>query len=186
MYGPVEVEAVTHIFNRDNGFVSVVTPDLCLEVNDYYTVTSFDVTAGACQMAWADPYLAVASLAAGPGAPVVYGAVTALKGIGFLAAWAGVKLAMWSQDGAPVLATPLSFGGKPFISMSLGPNKTSLILGLFGKWHQYWDDLGDAWHKFDLSEEIFEQRINMTEGIYNIYGTTAEGQGNDNNRLTGD
>ncbi len=184
MYGPVEVEAVTHIFNRDNGFVSVITPDLCLEVNDYYTVSSFDVTAGACQMTWADPGLLATSVVVGgglgglPGTAAVYAGVTALKGIGFLAAWAGVKFAMWSQDGAPVIATPLSFGGKPFISMSLGPNKTSLIIGLFGKWKQYWDDLGDAWHKFDLAEEFFERRINMAESIYTfIGGAGASGGG---------
>lgn len=175
MYGPVEVEAVTHIFNRDNGFVSVITPDLCLEVNDYFTASSFDVTAAACQIAWADPYLAVGSLLAGPAAPAVYAGATALKGIGFLAAWAGVKFAMWTQDGAPVIATPLSLGGKPFMSMSLGPNQTSMITGMFGKWTQYWDDLSDAWFKFDLAEEVFEARINMTKGIFGIFGGDATG-----------
>lgn len=160
MTGPIEVQAVTHIFNRDFGYVSIITPDLCLEVNDYYTATVFDVASSAMDMTWGNPTNHIP----------VYGA---LKGLGYLALLAGVKFAMWSQEGAPVLATPLTLGGKPFLSNSLGPNQTSLYLSLFGKWQQYWDDTGDAWRRFDLSEAVFESRLNFQKDFYHFLGADS-------------
>jgi len=159
MTGPIEVESVTHIFNRDNGFVSIITPDLCLEVNDYYTSSVFDVTASAMNFTFAD-WVTGANI---------------LKGVGFLGLLAGVKFMTWTQDGAPVVATPLTLGGKPFISNSLGPNRVSLFFSLMGKWNQYWDDLGDAWRKFDVSEAFFENRVNLVKGFYEALGSGAQG-----------
>jgi len=162
MTGPIEVESVTHIFNRDNGFVSIITPDLCLEVNDYYTATVFDITSSAMSFTWGDV------LTPNP-------AWTALKGISHLGLAAGVKFMTWTQEGAPVVATPLTLGGKPFISNTLGSNKTSLFFSLFGKWNQYWDDLGSAWRKFDLSEAMFNARVDMAAGFYEFFGADATG-----------
>jgi hypothetical protein len=45
MMGPVEVESVTHIFNRDYGFISIVTPDMCVDINEYYSATVMDLMA---------------------------------------------------------------------------------------------------------------------------------------------
>jgi len=162
MTGPIEVESVTHIFNRDLGFVSIITPDLCVEVNDYYTASVFDVTASAMSISYADALI---------GSP----AWLALKGIGFLGLAAGVKFMMWSQEGAPVMATPLTLGGKPFLSNSLGPNRVSLFTSVNGKWNQYWDDFDDAWRKFDLSESLFQARVDFTQGIFEFFGESAAG-----------
>jgi len=164
MTGPVEVGAVTHIFNRDTGYVSVIKPDLCVETNDYYTASVFDVAASAMSYTYGDFALGA-----------VIPGYNALKTVSFLALSAGVKFAMWTQDGAPVLATPLTLGGKPFLSNSLGPNHTSLILQYEGKWNQYWDDLSDAWDRFDLSEKIFETSVNTQKGFYELFGADATG-----------
>jgi uncharacterized protein YcbK (DUF882 family) len=163
MTGPVEVEAVTHIFNRDHGFISIITPDLCLEVNDYYTATVFDVASSAMSFTWGD----IASSTFSP--------LLALKGIGYLGVAAGVKFMTWTQDGAPVMATPLTLGGKPFLSNTLGPNRVSLFLSLFGKWNQYWDDLDDAWRKFDLSEAVYNTRVDMAAGFFELFGADPTG-----------
>lgn len=169
MTGPIEVESVTHIFNRDHGFISIITPDLCLEVNDYYTVSTFDLAASAMGLTYLEA--AVGTL----GGPVGTGAVAALKGLSFLGLLAGVKFMTWSQDGAPVIATPLTLGGKPFMSNTLGQNRTSLFTCLFGKWEQYWDDLSSAWRRFDVSEAIFDARINLNKSLYGLFGADATG-----------
>jgi len=159
MTGPIEVEAVTHVFNRDNGFISIITPDLCVDVNDMFSTTVFDVAAAGYSSVWSwndalNPPAAILSSIAG-----------------FLAMSAGVKLSMWTQDGDPVVPTPLTLGGKPFMSVSLGPNQSSLFLNFYGKWVQYWDDLEDAWHKFDIAEEIFDKRVGFRTKILSMLGT---------------
>jgi len=161
MTGPIEVQAVTHIFNRDYGYVCVITPDLCLEVNDFYNTSVFDVTASAMNMTWGDPTNFI------PG-------YNTLKGLSFLALMAGVKIAMWSQEGSPVFATPLTLGGKPLLSNTLGPNDTTLFLSLYGRWEQYKNDVNNAWQKYDLSEAIFEARINFQKDFYQYLGAEDE------------
>ena len=161
MTGPIEVRSVTHIFNRNSGFVSVITPDLCLEVNDYYTASVMDVGATASTVLWEDLGMPMGG--------------EALKGLVTLGQAAGVKFMTWSQEGAPVIATPLTFGGKPFISNSFGPNRVSLYLCAFGKWTQYWDDLGTSWRKFDIGEAVQNKMLHTKLGIYNIFGPGETG-----------
>jgi murein DD-endopeptidase MepM/ murein hydrolase activator NlpD len=42
LFGPVEVEQVTHIFSSEAGFISVVTPDLVVTNNEYATASIMD------------------------------------------------------------------------------------------------------------------------------------------------
>lgn len=42
MYGPIEVEKVVHKFSQKNGFVTEVTPDLCVHVNQESTLSTQD------------------------------------------------------------------------------------------------------------------------------------------------
>lgn len=160
MIGPIEVEAVTHVFNQDVGFVSIITPDLCVEVNDMYTTSSIDMTLSAMSYVWpiTDSHIFRAAL------PGVFG-------LGVLAMSAGVKFVSWTQDGDPVLAMPLTLGGKPFLSVSLGHKNTSLFLSLGGQWKQYWDDLEDAWNKFDLGEAFFDLNLSISEKLLSGLGS---------------
>jgi hypothetical protein len=169
MTGPIEVEAVTHIFNRDSGFVSIITPDLCVETNDMFAASVFDVAAAG--MAWSWGWGDVAAL----GIPAWGIAATAVKGVSFLSLAAGVKFASWTQDGAPVITTPLTLGGQPFTSVSLGAKNTSLFFSSQGKWNQYWDDFDDAWRKFDLAEAIFDTRVDLSKKVYSLIGTGLKG-----------
>jgi intein/homing endonuclease len=176
MTGPIEVEEVVHVFNRDYGFMTIITPDLCVEVNDYYTASVFDITASAMSLSWGmEAAITTASFLA----PPVGAAIQALRGVSFLALSAGVKFMQWSQEGNPVIATPLTLGGKPMLSNSLGPNHTSMFLSWGGKWNQYWDDLGDAWDRFDIAEAVFEGRVNFQKGYYELFGADATGGARD-------
>jgi len=177
MVGPIEVEAVEHIINRDHGFISIITPDLCVDVNEMYSISVFDVVGSALAATFG--YLDIGASAIGGAAAV--GALTggALAGpialsaiaspLGLLALSAGVKFMMWMQEGSPVIATPLTLEGKPFMSATLGQKRTSLFLCQYGKWVQYWDDLQVAWDKFDIGEEIFDSHLSVREKMLGLF-----------------
>ena len=163
MSGPVEVERVEHIFNRDYGFISIITPDLCLDINDMYSASVFDVTGAALAYTFGlkDPDTALA--------------LSAMRSpLGFLAVTAGVKFMMWMQEGTPVISTPLTLEGKPFMSVSLGQKRTSFFMCLHGQWKQYWDDLSVAWDKFDIAESIFDTQISFQESLAGFFTSALE------------
>ena len=88
--------------------------------------------------------------------------------LSFLGLAAGVKFMMWMQEGTPVVVTPLTLQGKPFMSASLGQKRTSFFMSLYGKWEQYWDDLENSWRKFDINEEIFDTALSIEEKFANM------------------
>lgn len=170
MHGPIEVEAVTHIFNRDNGFISIITPDLCVDINDYYSATVFDL-AGAAHSA-----LHLDSLNAAP----VLG--TAVSAISYLALAGAVKFMQWTQDGVPVITSPLTLAGKPFMSVAIGYENASLFSCWGGQWRQKWDDFETGWRKFDLAETLFDTSLSWREQIATFFSGT-KGPGYSTERL---
>ena len=42
MYGPIEVEQVVHKFSQQNGFITEITPDMCIHVNQHTTMATSD------------------------------------------------------------------------------------------------------------------------------------------------
>ena len=159
MTGPIEVEQVEHIFNRDHGFISIITPDLCIDVNDYYTASTLSLTAASMAYAFGlnDPSsaMAIASFA------------SPMMALGWMA---GVKLIKYTQDGVPVVATPLVLNGKPLISVSMGQKRGSLWASWHGQWNQYWDDLSNAWEKFDIAESFFDTALSISENVFSLAG----------------
>jgi uncharacterized protein YcbK (DUF882 family) len=159
MTGPIEVEQVEHIFNRDHGYISIITPDLCLDINDYYTATTLDLTAASMAYVY------------GLGGYSSFAPITALAtGVGALGWVAGVKLIKYTQDGVPVIATPLVLNGKPLMSVSMGQKSGSLFMQWHGQWKQYWDDLAVAWNKFDAAEAIFHTGLDIQESVFGFLG----------------
>lgn len=160
MTGPCEVEGVEHVFNRDNGWISIITPDLCIDVNEFFSASVFDVTGSALSHMWG-----------GGATGDTLATLTALAcPIPYLALVGGIKFGMWMQDGSPIIATPMSLGGKPFISVSLGQDRISMFTQLQGRWNQYWDDLGEAWRKLDIGETVFETKLSLQEKLYGFIG----------------
>lgn len=164
MTGPIEVEAVTHIFNRDHGFISIITPDLCVDINDYYSATVLDVVGAA---------YASMNLGALNTVPIV-GSLA--SDISFLGLYASVKYMQWSQDGVPVISTPLTLGGKPFQSVAMGLKNASLFYTWGGRWNQHWDDVQSGWEKFDLSETLMDTSRSWQESI-NTFMSSGKGAG---------
>lgn len=156
MTGPFEVEGVEHIINRDHGWISILTPDLCVDINEFFSASVFDVTGSALANLWA-----------GGNTGGIMTGVTALA-IPFstLALMGGVKFGLWMQDGSPVLTTPLTLGGKPFLSINIGQDRISLIQQYKGKISQWWDDYDEL--KFDIGESLFNTSISIQEKIYSM------------------
>jgi hypothetical protein len=163
MIGPIEVREITQVFNRDTGFVSVITPGMCVDANEMFSMSVMDLAASATWYAYGineNSNIAQIAFSENP--------------ISMLAAAAGVKIVNCCQDGMPVVTTPLTLGGKPFMSVSMGQRYASLFLQLNGKWTQYWDDLGDAWRKFDFAEAIFDTRLSVSQKFYKLFVNDVE------------
>jgi intein/homing endonuclease len=164
MTGPIEVEQVEHIFNRDQGFISIITPDLCVDINDYYSATVTDLVAAS---------MAYTFGLDNPDTAITLSAIA--SPLSFLAWTAGVKFIKWTQDGVPVITTPLVLGGKPFMSTTLGQKRISMFLAQCGKWTQYWDDLETAWDKMDIAESMFDVSLDWKESFVGfISGVKAD------------
>ena len=172
MTGPIEVEQVEHIFNRDSGFISIITPDLCLDINDYYAATTLDLMGASLAYAYGQvKNLSTSAIVAGATAAAVMAPVAVGATITSLLALAGgVKLIKHTQDGVPVIATPLTLGGKPFMSVSMGQKRGSLMMQWNGQWEQHWDDVKKAWNKFDIAEAIFSDGQDIEESLLGFLG----------------
>jgi hypothetical protein len=162
MIGPIEVEAVEQVFNRDFGFISIITPDMCVVVNDFYAQAAIDT---ACE---------ALSYAYGFDQPQSGVSLTALTSpLPLMAMTAAVKIINWTQDAVPVITNPLTLGGKPFVSVACGAGRSSLFVGLHGRWYQYWDDLETAWDKLDIGEELFGAALDISESFWGFLGDTG-------------
>jgi len=187
MYGPVEVESVTHIFNREQGFISIVTPDMCLAINEYASMNSMDLaglafsgifcgnTDNATAMIGALPAGVqmglggtVGAAAAGGGATVaaVGGAAIApvFLGVGAVALFAtagAIKFGQWLQNGAPCISTPLMLQGAPFASYSFAYGNASIFQTWMGNWKQWWDDVDEGWDAFNIAEFADDKLLDL-------------------------
>lgn len=165
MHGPVDVETVVDVISSDTGYIQIITPDMCVDLNEIYSVAAFDLAASAISYIWPSALSAAdGNLAMAP-----------IQGVGFLAVMAGVKFVQWTQEGDPVIVTPLSFGGKPFVGITLGPQRGTLFSTVFGDWRQYMHDLSDGWNKMSLSEEALDISLGFKTWFYSLLGTGLEG-----------
>lgn len=167
MYGPIEVQAVTHIFNKDHGFISIITPDLCTEINEYYSATTMDLVGAAFATLYSKRSTTAGSAILGASIASA-GATIPLAGIGFLGMCGAIKIMRWTQDGVPVFFTPLTFEGRPYMSVAVTNRLSSIFTTWGGQWNQLWDDVKTGWRKFSFEEEINDLSVDWQEGIYSF------------------
>jgi len=79
MYGPIEVEQVIHRISQETGFVTEITPDMCLDVNNWSTVSTRDAMGLISEAALKS--IGMPSLTGIPGAAVVGNAVDTVAGL---------------------------------------------------------------------------------------------------------
>jgi hypothetical protein len=123
MFGPIEVEQVTHHFSTDTGFVTTIVPNLMCYVNNAMQQGSVTV-AGAYNNAVTDQIQKIRGVASIFGGPLI--------GEPF------AKLAFWATGLStgrrePVSFTPLIYAGRPFIAGVEGLKKNGLIEAAYGR-----------------------------------------------------
>lgn len=146
IYGPVEVEQVTHIISQETGFITEIKPDLILTHNAVTTQCTMD----AMVQSLSELYSSIADeigdteagITVGTGAVVAGGAALGAGllagGVGFgLLALGGYKLVEFTTERQPLIITPVMNGIKP------------LIAGLDGyKRDDFWQSINGRWAKF--------------------------------------
>lgn len=138
MVGPVEVEQVIHYFSQETGFITEITPDICVTINEWTTLGTMDVV-GLTVENWIDLVFrrqtrkeqnpssnlsGTGVMALGITLPIITGlrppgtpGLVAAGGVGLLAgAFVANKLVHWSKYRHPITFSPLLHKGRPFMA----------------------------------------------------------------------
>jgi hypothetical protein len=172
MYGPIEVEQVIHIFNQEEGFISIITPDMTVDSNDWSTRSAFDSTMHTMATLWVSSSVAAkqkstqVTLFDKMKSTALYGTNATMNAMGQFAMMVGSFFMMHqSQTGNPVVMNPLYFGGKPFTSIASASKYSSSFANLQGQWIQYWEDFGDGYDRTDIAESLMGINWDIADGI---------------------
>jgi len=163
IFGPVEVEQVTHILSQEQGFITEIKPDLCITFNDWSTQATTDAmwqlgvqfsqTLGS-YMTSAENTSVQTAVGGVAGTAVIAGLT---GGVGIIAAlWGGYKIIQWTQERQPLVISPLIHRHKPLIAGLNGYKHDNLILNFGGKWKRFTKELDTGWSAFWENEEITE------------------------------
>lgn len=170
MYGPIEVESVTHVFNAETGFVSVITPDLCVDANDWFA------------KGWMDTTIHVLSLVyllnmrqRGFNTSRVKKTSVGSKIDSVLNMFAAFSIMHWDQTGSPVCVTPLMHNGRPLLGVATASKFASVFTNIWGKWHQWWEDFNMGLEMGGVSEQfkLFEDRL--IDKVYGFFDASIGG-----------
>jgi len=131
MFGPIEVEQVVHRFSQDTGFITEITPDLIVHVNQHTTLSTSDAMGLMAEYALQKQGLAsLPSLMTGAPSAVAAGATSAV-GSGDLATTVGVAgsslAAVASVAGAGAVA--LNYAFTPIANMFFNSSENALSQG---------------------------------------------------------
>jgi len=172
MYGPIEVEQVIHIFNQEEGFISIITPDMVVDSNDWATKGWFDSMFNTISMLWLSSSDAARQKATQVSLfdkmkdTVLYGKNSTMNAMGKAGMMIGAFFLMHhSQTGNPVTMNPLYFGGKPFTSIAAASKYSSSFANLWGQWVQWSEDFEDGYDRTDISESLATINWNILDSI---------------------
>ena len=123
MFGPIEVEQVTHHFSAETGFITTIVPNLVCHVNNAMQQGSLTV-AGAYMDSTTELVQRIRTLSTG-GLPIPI--------IGNAAA----NVSFWltglsSGRREPIAFTPLAYAGRPYIAGVEGMRQTSVVEAIRG------------------------------------------------------
>jgi len=157
IYGPIEVQQVTHIFSHETGFITEIKPDLVVNHQDKVTQGTFDAMSMYANELWnslvertggtslrdsigASSPTSKAGLA---GLGLLVGIPTG--GIGALiAAYGGYRIVSWMQTRQPLVISPLTQGWKPLIAGLTGFRRDDLFVNVLGKWAKFKEQFGEG------------------------------------------
>jgi murein DD-endopeptidase MepM/ murein hydrolase activator NlpD len=175
MYGPIEVEQVIHRFSQKNGFITEITPDLMVHVNQHATMSTADAMGLINEHALKTigmPSLGAISRVTGsinpldavqlPFAPIArmlfnhsegaVGTQGATTVTGLLGVFIFRKLITRTQLAHPFRFSPLVLNGKPMVGGLPNRYTDGSFIQRAGKWFKEFDEtvplyLGDIYDK---------------------------------------
>jgi hypothetical protein len=154
IYGPVEVEQVTHIMSQETGFVTEIKPDMIITHNALTTQCTMDAMVQSLSQLYGkvadevgDSGASIVATGAGTiAAGATLGTGMLAGGVGFgLLAFGGYKLIEWSQERQPIVITPIMNGIKPLIAGLDGYKRDDLWRSIEGRWSKFTDDIDEGW-----------------------------------------
>ena len=174
IYGPVEVEQVTHILSQETGFITEIKPDLIITHNALTTQCTMDAMVQSMSQLWSsvadeigDEATGV-TVGTGVAASVAAGGGMLIGGVGFgLLALGGYKLVEWTQERQPLIITPIMNGIKPIIAGLDGYKRDDLWRSIDGRWKRFSEEISegltDWWERSPITgyyHEILSDIIN--------------------------
>lgn len=162
MYGPIQVRRVTHMFDYEHGFISVITPDLVTTVTEGTMLTELQAMG-----LMAERFLGFKDVVT-PGATMTDGvqvnpwkAFIAQKALGIASFFGAKKLLFVTQFGNPVRIHPLIKEGHVMVA-GFGPpavRENEFIINDLNQWAiQTWKSVGQSVDDF---QNMFKNRQGM-------------------------
>jgi len=148
MVGPIDVEQVVHTFTRESGFLTEVTPDMCVYVNDWCLLSSMEalgvITEGVYKKVWGEQAASKLRALSSPYSTMLSAPISAAMGaVGLFVA---KKILNYTPWGEPITMNPLLHHGRPFTGgIPTRKMPASTWSTLFGEWKPEADLGYDAW-----------------------------------------
>jgi hypothetical protein len=184
MYGPFEVEQVVDTFNENTGWITELTPDLCVHANEWSTTGTLDLMGEVAGELWTrylgNSTLTSAGVAAGA---VVAAALTGggavfagLAAGGILAASGGYMFLQYTQEREPIWLQPLILNNRPFLEGLDGFKRDGVFANLSGKLIAEVDNVTEGWRGFHVLPYLQDWTIGIAQSAGGQGGTGALGQ----------
>jgi hypothetical protein len=170
MHGAFEVEQVVDTFTPETGWVTEITPDMIVGINEWATIGTHQAMSaifgplyqryreshGTGMILAALSPFAVPSVA-GSGIGLAVGASAYLAYLG------GYHMIRWTQDRQPLWISPLIFGERPFFSGLDGFRQDGVFTSLRGRLHAEINALSDGWRAFHLAGYLNDFTIGIAQ-----------------------
>ena len=176
MHGAFEVEQVVDTFTPETGWITEITPDMIVGINEWATIgtgQAMSAILGSLYHRYTASHgngLIIAALS--PTLlpqPIGSTAAFALGTSAYLAYLGGYHVIRWTQDRQPLWLSPLVFGERPFFSGLDGFRQDGIFTSLRGRLHAEINALSDGWRAFHLAGYLTDFTIGIAQ--------SAAGQG---------
>lgn len=173
MYGGVEVEQVVDTFTPETGWITEITPDMIVGVNEWATTSTqnayFGVLGSLYQRlmtpeattnvvgAGVALLVAPSTLGLTLGLPLAAGAYMAYLG--------GYSVIRWTQDRQPLWILPLILGDRPYFSGLDGFKQDGIVASIRGRWHDSVNAITDGWRALHLAGYLNDITVGLATNV---------------------
>lgn len=198
MYGPIEVEQVVDTFTRETGWITEITPDMCVHANEYSTTSTMNLMldigtelfsrvrssrplAGAIAASSGTLFGGTVGGLIGGSAALSTGGLVAggMLGAGaVLAGLGGYYFFKYTQERQPIWINPLILNNRPLSDGLHGFKQDGVFTSIAGRLEAEVNRVSEGWDAFHLSSYISDWTIGTSQvlggqsggGAYSGYG----------------